>query len=93
MLVGVMSAPGDDPANRGGTAEGNPFRPRMDGRDFSFGLEVGMALSKHYVATEEGPRLQALWEAAGIYRYSPMPGQPVYSLDTPPPSVSGRFPC
>ncbi|HEX7976638.1 MAG TPA: valine--tRNA ligase [Anaerolineales bacterium] len=50
-----------------------------------------MALSKHYDPKEAEPRWQAWWQAAGVYRYSPQAGTKVFSIDTPPPTVSGHL--
>ena len=35
-------------------------------------------------------RLQSFWEKEGIYRFEPDSKKPVYSIDTPPPYISGR---
>jgi valyl-tRNA synthetase len=37
------------------------------------------------------PRLQARWAADGIYQFDPARTGPTYSVDTPPPTVSGRI--
>jgi valyl-tRNA synthetase len=37
------------------------------------------------------PRLQQQWASAGIYQFDPAVTGPVYSVDTPPPTVSGRI--
>jgi valyl-tRNA synthetase len=37
------------------------------------------------------PRLQQGWEAAGIYQFDPAVTGPTYTVDTPPPTVSGRI--
>ncbi|RPI31718.1 MAG: valine--tRNA ligase, partial [Chloroflexota bacterium] len=53
--------------------------------------ENTMALSKRYNPGEAEPRLSNFWQEAGIYHYSPdRPGK-VYSIDTPPPTVSGNL--
>ena len=48
-----------------------------------------MALSKHYQSKEVEPRLMVHWQQQGIYNYDPDSTSQVYSIDTPPPTVSG----
>lgn len=48
-----------------------------------------MTLAKRYEPAEVEPRLQAWWEEIGLYRFRGASGAPVYSVDTPPPTVSG----
>jgi len=50
-----------------------------------------VALSKRYVPRESEPRWQKYWEERGIFRYDPDSRRPVYSIDTPPPTVSGKI--
>ena len=50
-----------------------------------------MALGKRYTAGEAEPRWQKHWADQGIYRYDPDSGKEVYSIDTPPPTVSGMI--
>jgi valyl-tRNA synthetase len=50
-----------------------------------------MALSKRYDPKAAEPRLQAFWEETGVYRFSPTAGDAVYSIDTPPATVSGHL--
>lgn len=50
-----------------------------------------MALAKRYHPETAEPRLQAFWEEAGVYHFSPEAEGPVYSIDTPPPTVSGHL--
>jgi valyl-tRNA synthetase len=51
-----------------------------------------MTLSKRYNPAEEELRLQAFWQEAGIYQYHPEgDGRPVYSIDSPPATVSGHL--
>ncbi len=40
-------------------------------------------------ATEE--KWLKFWEEEGIYRFDPASGKPVFSIDTPPPTVSGKM--
>ena len=48
-----------------------------------------MALPKHYRPAEAEPRLQSIWQERGIYHFDRQAESPVYSIDTPPPTVSG----
>jgi valyl-tRNA synthetase len=46
-------------------------------------------LAKRYDPKEAEPRLSARWQEAGVYHFSPSEEGRVYSIDTPPPTVSG----
>ena len=48
-------------------------------------------LPKNYNPKEIEPRWQRWWEEQGIYRFDPRSGKPIFSIDTPPPTVSGRM--
>jgi valyl-tRNA synthetase len=50
-----------------------------------------MGLHKHYKPDDVESRLQVLWQEAGIYHFDPGAECPVYSIDTPPPTVSGHL--
>src|SRR5947207_1796845 len=50
-----------------------------------------MSLAKHYKPDITEPELQALWQKSGIYHFSREAKEPVYSIDTPPATVSGRL--
>jgi valyl-tRNA synthetase len=50
-----------------------------------------MPLPKHYHPEEVEPRLQAAWAEEGIYEFNPLADGPLYSIDTPPPTVSGHL--
>ncbi len=50
-----------------------------------------MKLPKKYKPAEAEPRWQSHWEESGIYRFDRFPDRPVYSIDTPPPTVSGKI--
>ncbi len=50
-----------------------------------------MPLAHRYDPKEVEPRLAAEWQANGIYHFAPQSGRPVYSIDTPPPTVSGHL--
>ncbi len=48
-----------------------------------------MALPKRYDPQAAEPHWQARWQEMGVYHFSPQAPGPVYSIDTPPPTVSG----
>ena len=48
-------------------------------------------LPKRYDPSEAEPRWQRHWEEKGIYRFNRFPDRPIYSIDTPPPTVSGAI--
>ncbi|MCI8622305.1 MAG: valine--tRNA ligase [Provencibacterium sp.] len=48
-------------------------------------------LEKRYEGLQAEKRLQAAWEQEQLYTYRPDPEKPVYSIDTPPPTVSGSL--
>jgi valyl-tRNA synthetase len=50
-----------------------------------------MSLAKRYDPQEVEPRLQAIWQQDGIYHFQPAAGKSVYSIDTPPATVSGHL--
>ena len=50
-----------------------------------------MSLNKRYNPDEIEPRLSAAWQASGIYQFSSERAVPVYSIDTPPATVSGHL--
>lgn len=50
-----------------------------------------MTLPKRYNPHTAEPRLQALWQEQGTYHFNPASSAPVYSIDTPPPTVSGNL--
>ncbi|MBN1813308.1 MAG: valine--tRNA ligase [Anaerolineae bacterium] len=50
-----------------------------------------MGLAKRYKPNEVEPRLQVSWQEAGVYHFDPQAQGPVYSIDTPPPTVSGHL--
>jgi valyl-tRNA synthetase len=50
-----------------------------------------VALSKRYNAKESEPHWQKFWDEQGIFRYNSDSDKPVYSIDTPPPTVSGKI--
>ncbi|MFV9676262.1 MAG: valine--tRNA ligase [Methanosarcinales archaeon] len=50
-----------------------------------------MDIPKRYDAKEAERRWQIFWETEGIYKFNPADTSPIYSLDTPPPTVSGEM--
>ena len=50
-----------------------------------------MPLAKRYKPEEYEPAIESWWQTAGIYHFQPDSQAPVYSIDTPPPTVSGRL--
>ena len=50
-----------------------------------------MSLPKRYNPRTTEPELQAQWQQAGTFHFDPQSDKPVYSIDTPPATVSGRL--
>jgi len=51
-----------------------------------------MQLDKRYDPKKSEPRWQEYWQTHGIFAFDPADGaRPVYSVDTPPPTVSGNI--
>ncbi|RME31014.1 valine--tRNA ligase, partial [Candidatus Woesearchaeota archaeon] len=50
-----------------------------------------MELPKRYDAHEAEERWQAAWRKMGVYAFNPNANAPVYSIDTPPPTFSGKM--
>lgn len=50
-----------------------------------------MSLPRRYNPRTAEPELQESWERSGIYHFSPQAEGPVYSIDTPPATVSGHL--
>ncbi len=50
-----------------------------------------MPLAKRYNPKTAEPRIQKNWEAAELYHFAGRKGGPVYSIDTPPATVSGNL--
>ncbi len=48
-------------------------------------------LAKTYNPKEVEPRWLANWQANQVYHFSPDQPGPVFSIDTPPPTVSGNL--
>jgi len=50
-----------------------------------------MDLPKHYDFKEAEPRLQQYWEKNNTNKFDKTSKKPIYSIDTPPPTVSGKM--
>jgi valyl-tRNA synthetase len=50
-----------------------------------------MPLPKNYAPAEVEPQLEKFWQESGIYHFDPQAQGPVYSIDTPPATVSGHL--
>jgi len=48
-------------------------------------------ISKHYNALETEPKWLKFWEKKEIYKFNPKASGEVFSIDTPPPTVSGKM--
>jgi len=48
-------------------------------------------MEKHYQSNQVEPAMQALWEQEQIYKFDPQAPGELYSIDTPPPTVSGSL--
>jgi valyl-tRNA synthetase len=50
-----------------------------------------MAFDTKYDPKRDEPRWQAFWEEQGVFRFDPSDTRPIFSVDTPPPTVSGSM--
>ncbi|MDY7079648.1 MAG: valine--tRNA ligase [Chloroflexota bacterium] len=50
-----------------------------------------MGLPKRYNPSDVEHRLQVIWQESGVYHFDPGTEGPVYSIDTPPATVSGHL--
>ncbi|MBI2076588.1 MAG: valine--tRNA ligase [Candidatus Aenigmarchaeota archaeon] len=50
-----------------------------------------MELSERYNPKESEARWQQFWEDEGIYRFNPASPKSLFTIDTPPPTVSGKM--
>lgn len=48
-------------------------------------------MDKNYDFQEEEPKLQTFWEDKEVFKFNPISKKPIYSIDTPPPTVSGAM--
>jgi len=48
-------------------------------------------LPKRYKPREAEPKWQQYWEEKGVFKFDRLSDRPIYSIDTPPPTVSGRI--
>lgn len=47
--------------------------------------------NEQYISSEAEKRISAFWEKEQIYKFDAESSKPVYSIDTPPPTVSGKM--
>ena len=52
---------------------------------------MAVELPKKFNPEEEEPRLQKFWEDEKINAFDPESDKPIFSIDTPPPTVSGKM--
>jgi len=50
-----------------------------------------MSLPKRYNPKTAEPNLQAQWQESGVYHYDAAADGPRFTIDTPPPTVSGNL--
>ncbi len=50
-----------------------------------------MEIAKRYITKESEPRWQKYWEEQGIYSFDEESDKEIYSVDTPPPTFSGKM--
>jgi valyl-tRNA synthetase len=48
-------------------------------------------ISKHYTPSEVEPKWREFWEKNNIYKFNPKAKGEIFSVDTPPPNISGRM--
>jgi valyl-tRNA synthetase len=48
-------------------------------------------MDKNYDFQEEEPKIQKYWEDKEVFKFNPISKKPIYSIDTPPPTVSGAM--
>ena len=48
-------------------------------------------LNKKYIPKEIETKWQAYWEKQGVYKFDSNKTEKIYSIDTPPPTVSGKM--
>ena len=48
-------------------------------------------MDKNYDFTEEEPKIQKYWEDKEVFKFNPISKKSIYSIDTPPPTVSGAM--
>jgi valyl-tRNA synthetase len=48
-------------------------------------------IPKNYNPTESEPKWQQYWIDEGIFKFDPRSDNPIFSIDTPPPTVSGKM--
>ena len=48
-------------------------------------------MNKKYEPSESEQKWQSFWQENGINKFNPSSDKPIYSIDTPPPTVSGNI--
>lgn len=48
-------------------------------------------ISKRYTPSEQEPKIQEFWDENDVYAFKPQEDQAVFSVDTPPPTLSGEM--
>ena len=48
-------------------------------------------LDNRYNFLESEPKWQKFWQDEGIYKFNPSSNKETFSIDTPPPTVSGKI--
>ena len=48
-------------------------------------------LDTRYNPKLEEPKIREFWEQQGVFKFNPKSGKPLYPIDTPPPTVSGKM--
>jgi valyl-tRNA synthetase len=64
---------------------------RDKSKTHSKGVQHAMPLAKRYSADSAEPALQERWQQAGTYHFLRESSQPIYSIDSPPATVSGNL--
>lgn len=54
-------------------------------------MSIAETFPKRYEPREIEKKWQDFWYSKGLYRFDPNSNRPTYSIDTPPPTVSGRL--
>lgn len=56
-----------------------------------FGASTDISVDKKYRPQNREKVWQAHWERNGVFRFDPSQDKPVFTIDTPPPTVSGKL--
>src|SRR5262249_11833678 len=63
----------------------------MSARDATTPATSLAEMPRRYDPAEMEPRMQAFWQERRVYDFQPESNAPIYSIDTPPPTVSGNL--